>query len=66
MTPFQKDKKREGGFTRCGGWDKDCTSVVRWGSASGVLGDDERIVRDIEVVFFCTLKQEKRQTKTNF
>lgn len=47
-------------LTRGEGWDRAWTSVERWGRASGVFGEDERIVRDIEVVFFWTLECDQK------
>lgn len=38
----------------------DWTSVERRGRTSGVLGDDERMVRDIDVVFFSALESAKQ------
>lgn len=42
------------------GWDRAWTRVERWGRASGVFGEDERIVSDMEVVFFWTLKCDQK------
>lgn len=47
-------------FTLGEGWDRAWTKVERWGRASGVFGEDERIVRDIEVVFFWTLECDQK------